>query len=582
MIGSGGREEAGLADWRAATLKRLSRLLVVLAAPIVTFVALTAGPFNVGDRLVMLSIPVGLVIVAALASDPRRTRVLASAIVVTVSVACLALVARLGITPTALLGLGAALVLVAIFFGKRNAWVFAIASTLLIVLLGVATAEGLLHPADPATLFDWTRLGTWLRLAAGYFAAMSVLASAVASLIARLEDDIREREKLLAAEREARTAAEIAHAEARDALERADVANRLKDEFLSTVSHELRTPLNAIAGWARLLRSGGLPAERQAHALAVIVRNAGVQEKLIADLLDVNRMMSGRLSLDLATVSATDVVRMAVEAVKPAADAKQVQMVVAHEDGVPAIRADAARLQQVVINLLTNAVKFSPKDGRVEIAVAPASSGVSIMVHDHGEGIAPSFLPHVFTAFRQADEGIARSKGGLGLGLAIAKGLVEQHGGSIEARSEGVGRGATFVVWLPSGLASSSAVPAAAPSGASVGGGELDDVAILLVEDDADARELLMDILEGRGARVCVAASVSDIGLPGQDGLALLAELRARHGAKGIPAVALSAFVRAQDRDRALAVGFDAHVPKPVDVEQLVGIVARLARNHRS
>ena len=582
MIGSGGREEAGLADWRAATLKRLSRLLVVLAAPIVTFVALTAGPFNVGDRLVMLSIPVGLVIVAALASDPRRTRVLASAIVVTVSVACLALVARLGITPTALLGLGAALVLVAIFFGKRNAWVFAIASTLLIVLLGVATAEGLLHPADPATLFDWTRLGTWLRLAAGYFAAMSVLASAVASLIARLEDDIRERERLLAAEREARTAAEIAHAEARDALERADVANRLKDEFLSTVSHELRTPLNAIAGWARLLRSGGLPAERQAHALAVIVRNAGVQEKLIADLLDVNRMMSGRLSLDLATVSATDVVRMAVEAVKPAADAKQVQMVVAHEDGVPAIRADAARLQQVVINLLTNAVKFSPKDGRVEIAVAPASSGVSIMVHDHGEGIAPSFLPHVFTAFRQADEGIARSKGGLGLGLAIAKGLVEQHGGSIEARSEGVGRGATFVVWLPSGLASSSAVPAAAPSGASVGGGELDDVAILLVEDDADARELLMDILEGRGARVCVAASVSDIGLPGQDGLALLAELRARHGAKGIPAVALSAFVRAQDRDRALAVGFDAHVPKPVDVEQLVGIVARLARNHRS
>jgi signal transduction histidine kinase/ActR/RegA family two-component response regulator len=575
-----------LADWRAATLKRLSRLLVVIAAPIVAFVALTAGAFDLGDRLVMLAIPAGLIIVAALANDPRRTRVLAMAIVGIVSVACLALVARLGVTPTSLLGLGAALVVVAIFFGKTNAWAFAIASTLLIVMLGGAAAAGLLHPAHAATLYDWTKLGTWLRLAAGYFAAMSVLASAVATLIARLEDDIRERDRLLAAEREARAAAEV--------------ANRLKDQFLSTVSHELRTPLNAIAGWARILRSGALAEERRDHALAVIMRNAGAQEKLIADLLDVSRITSGRLSLDLAIVSPTDIVRMSVEAVKLAADAKQVQLVVAHEDAIPSLRGDTGRLQQVVVNLLTNAVKFSPKGGRVEVGVARDSCGVAIAVRDQGEGIAPSFMPHLFTPFRQADEGIARSKGGLGLGLTIAKGLVEQHGGSIEVHSEGVGRGATFVVRLPSRLTPSEArVPAAAPpSGACLPGGrELFDVVVLLVEDDADARELLVEVLEGRGARVRAAASgveairhfgsqrphviVSDIGLPGQDGLALIAELRERHGAKGVPAVALSAFVRAQDGEQALAAGFDAHVPKPVDVEQLVDTVVRLAQGQR-
>jgi signal transduction histidine kinase len=599
-LGRGDHEHGELADWRAATLRRLSRLLVVLTTPALIVVALSRGPIETPDRLLVLAIPLAFLVIAALSRDPRRTRVLAMALVLSVSAICLVMIVRYGAVPAALLGLACALVLTAIFFGKRAAWSSALATTLFLVLVGGANAAGLLHPVDPSALFEWSKLGTWVRVAAAYFAAMAIVASVVATLIARLEEDIREREKLLAAEREARAVAETAHAEAREAAERAEDANRLKDEFLSTVSHELRTPLHAITGWAQMLASGALPAERRDHALDVIVRSARSQEKLIADLLDVGRITSGRLSLSLAPVSPADVIRMAVESVKPAADARRVQIVCTHDGRVPAIRADAGRLQQVVTNLLSNAIKFSPTGSRVEVTVAHESSNVAITVRDHGAGIEPSFLPHVFTPFRQADGGFARSQGGLGLGLTIAKRLVELHGGSIEAKSEGAGHGATFVARVPSGSSPDDGTPRASsspPEASSPGGRELDDVSVLFIEDDADSRELLVQLFEASGARVCEAASgeeaighllrekpdviVSDIGLRGEDGLALLKELRGRHGAEGIPAVALTAFVRAEDRERALAAGFDAHVAKPVEAGRLVRTVAELLHARR-
>jgi signal transduction histidine kinase len=437
-----------LANWRAATLQRLSRLLVLVAAPALTLVALSRGPYDSYHRLVVLAVPVALIVIFALSREPRRTPGLAVALVVTLIAACLLSIIRLGATPGALVVLGSAMVLVAVFFGRRAAWWATIATTLFMVLVGGVSAAGLLRFPDSAAAFDWSKLSTWIRLAAGYLAAMSIVASVVATLIARLEADLREREALLAAERDARAAAERAHAEARDAAKQAEVANRLKDDFLRTVSHELRTPLHVIIGWAQLLRSGAVPAPRRDHALEVIVRNAASQAKLVDDLLDAGRIASGRLSLDLAIVSPADVVAMAVESVRPAADAKQVQIVGPGDGPAPAIRGDATRLHQVMTHLLMNAIEFSRTGGRVEVAVSEEKQHLAITVRDEGEGIEPSFLPHVFEAFRQADASTTRKRGGLGLGLTFAKHLVELHGGSIEAHSEGVGRGCTFVVRL--------------------------------------------------------------------------------------------------------------------------------------
>jgi signal transduction histidine kinase len=421
-------ELGALADWRAVTLKRLSFVLVALAAPALVLIALSRGPFGSIDRSLVLAMSLAFVSIAVLSRDPRRARPVAIALVVTLVLGCLALVVRIGATPGVLLGLGCSMVLVAVFLGKKSVWSASIATTSVIVLVGFATSAGLLRQPDPAAAFDWTKLSTWVRLAAGYFAMTSIVASAVTTLIARLEEDIRERERLLLAEREARTA---------------------KDEFLSVVSHELRTPLNAIMGWAQMLRTGVLPDARREHALEVILRNARHQERLVADLLDVSTINSGRLSLEFADVWPAEITRNAVESVRPAAEAKRLHIVCVEEGPLLTIRGDAARLQQVVTNLLTNAVKFSPTDARVHVTVAHDPSTVSITVRDHGQGIAPSFMPHLFTPFRQADSGFTRAPGGLGLGLTIAKRLVELHDGSIEAHSEGEGRGATFVVRLP-------------------------------------------------------------------------------------------------------------------------------------
>ena len=291
---------------------------------------------------------------------------------------------------------------------------------------------------------------------------------------------------------------------------------------------------------------------------------------------------------------------MAVESVRPAAEANRVQIFSVHEGPMPTLRGDAARLAQVVTNLLTNAVKFSPTDGRVEVAVAHEPSSVSITVCDHGQGIAPSFLPHLFTPFLQAEGGFARPRGGLGLGLTIAKQLVDLHGGSIEGRSEGEGRGATFVVRLPtqSGLAPAS--PTVAASSSDVGpqaGAELHGLTILVIEDEPDSRALVVELLETCGARVLGAATgaeaidhmrrtrpdliVSDIGLAGEDGRILLREMREKHGARGIPAVALTAYVRPQDREAVLAAGFDRHVAKPVEFQQLLRVITELLRGRR-
>jgi signal transduction histidine kinase len=425
---AGELDPRALADWRAVTLKRLSRVLVALAAPALVVIALSRGPFASVDRALVLAISLAFVAIAVLSRNPRRARSLATALVLTLVLGSLALVVRIGATPGVLLGLGCSMVLVAVFLGKKTVWSASIATTSAIVLVGVAASAGLLRQPDPSAAFDWTKLSTWVRLAAGYFAMTSIVASAVTTLIARLEDEVRERERLLVAEREARTA---------------------KDEFLSIVSHELRTPLNAIMGWAQMLRTGTLPDERREHALDVILRNARHQEKLVADLLDVSTINSGRLSLDFADVWPAEIARNAVESVRPAAEEKRLQIVCVQEGPLMTIRGDAARLQQVVTNLLTNAVKFSPTDGRVQVTIAHDPTNVSITVCDHGQGIAPSFLPHVFTPFRQANSGFTRAPGGLGLGLTIAKRLVELHEGSIEARSEGEGRGATFVVRLP-------------------------------------------------------------------------------------------------------------------------------------
>ncbi len=593
ILPAGDLHSRALADWRAVTLKRLSRVLVALAAPALVLIALSRGPYASLDRVLVLSMSLSFVAIGVLSRDPRRTRPLAIALVLTLVLGCIVLAARIGATPGVLLGLSCSMVLVGVFLGRRIVWLSSIATTGSIVLIGVASAAGLLHQPDPAATFDWTKVSTWVRLAAGYLAMTFVVASAVTTLIGRLEDEIRKQEALLVAERQARAAVEAAHAQASEAAEQAEVANHLKDQLLSLVSHELRNPLNAITGWAKMLRAGTLPAERHVHALDVIVRNAANQEKLIAELLDVSRIASGRLTLESAHFCPVDVVKMAVESVHTAAEAKRLEVVPSYAWPMPPVRGDAARLQQAVTNLLANAVKFSPTGGRLEVTVAhDPLKRVSIVVRDHGRGIAPSFLPHVFTPFRQAEGGFARPTEGLGLGLTIAKRIVELHGGSIEAHSEGEGRGATFVVELPARPFPTGESPPDGSSADRQSEGELRDVAVLIIEDEADSRALLVELFESRGARVFAAATgaeaiehvratrpqviVSDIGLAGEDGLTLLRELRERHGARGIPAVALTAYVSPPDRNAVLAAGFDVHVPKPVDVQQLLGAIAAL------
>jgi PAS domain S-box-containing protein len=401
--------------------------------------------------------------------------------------------------------------------------------------------------------------------------------------------------------RRAEAEREQSYAREREARVEAEEANRLKDEFLATASHELRTPLTAIVGWTRLLRAGGLDAENSARALETIERNADAQTKLIEDLLDISRVITGKLRLDARPVDMAPVVDDAVSAVRPAAQAKNIAVVTSVDSHAGLVLGDANRLQQVVWNLLSNAVKFTPRGGRIEVGLALADSQVEVSVRDTGEGIAPEFLPYVFERFRQADGGKTRTHGGLGLGLSIVRSLVEMHGGTVGAGSEGRGRGATFSVRLPV-LAPQGNVGAAAARGP---GGDapsierppkLDGVRVLLVDDDRDTLEMLDAVLLRCEAEVVTAASaaealseierrrpdvlVSDIGMPETDGYELIKSVRASEAERGgaaIPALALTAYAKTEDRVRALAAGYQVHLAKPVEPAEFALAVASLA-----
>jgi PAS domain S-box-containing protein len=405
--------------------------------------------------------------------------------------------------------------------------------------------------------------------------------------------DITER-KRVEEEREALLARESA------ARQQAEEANRLKDEFLATVSHELRTPLSAMLGWVQLLRTRRLPPDKQTQALETIERNARFQTQLIEDLLDVSRILSGKLRLEVEPVDVGQVVEQALETVRPAAEAKGIRLQTAIASG-GRVMGDATRLQQVVWNLLSNAVKFTPKGGRVQVFVERQDSAVQVTVGDTGQGISPDFLPHVFERFRQEEAGTTRKHGGLGLGLSIVKHVVEMHGGTVQAFSEGEGKGASFVVRLPlSVLLHREASPPLAPRGVVLAPDihcppELEGLHILAVDDEADTRELLRVLLEGCNARVTLASSaqeglealqrgpvdllVSDIGMPHEDGYSFIRRVRALPQGKAgrLPAVALTAYARVEDRMRALRSGFQSHVPKPVEPLELLAVLASLS-----
>jgi PAS domain S-box-containing protein len=390
------------------------------------------------------------------------------------------------------------------------------------------------------------------------------------------------RQLLLTRERQARAASEE--------------AMRARDQFLATVSHDLRTPLNAILGWTRLLRRGDLSREGIERALDVIERNAQAQAALVEDLLDVSRALHGKLRLDVRAADPLVAVSAAVDAMRPAAEAKRIDLTLSAQASPAPFACDPRRLQQVVWNLVSNALKFTPAGGNVRVHVAQGDGALEIEVRDDGLGIAPEFLPRVFERFTQAAAGGSR-RGGLGLGLAIVRHVVELHGGSVEARSDGEGKGATFRVRLPS-AASLAPRDAATSPGSSAVVPELervDGLYVLLVEDDADARELFASVLDDRGARVVAAGSseealrafedeppevlVCDIGLPGEDGYTLLRRIRSLPAERGgdVPAAAITAYASPEDRRRALEAGFQRHVPKPFDPAELPALVAELA-----
>lgn len=385
----------------------------------------------------------------------------------------------------------------------------------------------------------------------------------------------------------------------RAAREDAEKANRLKDEFLATLSHELRTPLNAVIGWSRMLKSGKLDPESASHALEVIERNAWAQKQIIEDILDVSRVITGKLQLKIAPLDLVPVVESALDAMRPAMEAKDIRVETIIDAGLRMISGDADRLQQVVWNLLSNAAKFTPVGGKVEIRVSQVGAHVQIQIGDTGPGIDPSFLPHVFERFRQADGSTTRTHGGLGLGLAIVRHLVELHGGVISAENRKDGPGAVFTlkIPLPSGELRQEALITAASvfKDTETEPANLDGLRILVVDDESDALDLIAMELTQHGAQVKSATSatealtcleqnefdllISDIGMPENDGYDLIREVRQREAGKTkrIPAVALTAYARVQDRMRAILAGYNTHVPKPVEANELVTIVASLA-----
>ncbi len=385
----------------------------------------------------------------------------------------------------------------------------------------------------------------------------------------------------------------------RTARQEAEAANRLKDEFLATLSHELRSPLNAIVGWVHVLRRYAQASSEVARGLEVIERNARTQAQIINDLLDMSRIMTGEVHLNVRAVSLHKVAAAALEAIRPAADAKGIHLVTELDPGVDHLRGDANRLQQVLWNLLTNAVKFTPAGGSVRIASARDDSHVELSVHDTGVGIPSGFLPFVFDRFRQADASTTRLYGGLGLGLSIVKNLVELHGGTVRCKSAGQDQGSTFTVRLPL-PAPDAAITEAAERIAPLSAFSLDSlprlegVTALVVDDEADSLVFCGRLLEDRGAKALLAVDaeqaletlhservdilISDIGMARADGYYLIAQLRAlpeRRTAR-IPAIAVTAYARAEDRQRLLLAGYQMHIGKPIEPQELIAGIASL------
>jgi PAS domain S-box-containing protein len=405
-------------------------------------------------------------------------------------------------------------------------------------------------------------------------------------------------------QRKAQEAA-LAHAmlQEKEARAEAEAASRAKDDFFATMSHELRTPLNAILGWATMLQQAPRDESKLSHGLKVIERNARAQERLVSELLDTSRIISGKLALTLTRTSVWEVTNAAADVIRPAAEAKGVRLMIDVDPDLPSLVGDVARLQQVLWNLLSNAVRHTPRGGRITVTADRLASGVRIRVQDSGDGINPNHLPRIFERFRQVDTSTTRRSGGLGLGLAIVRQIVEAHGGTAEAHSQGTGRGSTFTITLPIPAVDTSqapfsqpplgmiddeaarSLPAALPTNV-----ELNELRILIVDDEQDSLDLVRHVLEAAGAKVTAVCSahaalledgpfdliVSDIGMPEKDGYALMRDLRSRDAR--IPAIALTAYVSSDDVARARGAGFHEHVAKPIDAATLVETVHRWAR----
>ena len=396
-----------------------------------------------------------------------------------------------------------------------------------------------------------------------------------------------ELERLLASEKQLRRQAEE--------------ASRLKDEFLAVVSHELRSPLNAITGWASLLLMRQLD-DRTKHAIETILRNAQTQTQLVADLLDVSRIVTGQLRLKVRSFQLIPVIEAAIEVVRPASEAKSIRIETILDPSAGPIAGDPDRMQQIFWNLLSNAVKFTPKGGRIQVRLQRINSHVEVVVSDTGRGVDPKLLPFIFERFRQGDSSTTREHGGLGLGLAIVRHLVELHGGVVNAYSDGAGKGAEFIVQLPTLVSARTSQPGEErvhPSaGGNLSGGvpALAGVRVLVVDDERDAREIISVILGEAGAEMATASStrealdlverwkpdvlISDIGMPGESGYDLIRKVRALPAGKGgqTPAIALTAYARVEDRLKILSAGFQMHVPKPIEPIELATVVASLAK----
>jgi signal transduction histidine kinase len=445
-----------------------------------------------------------------------------------------------------------------------------------------------------------------LRSKIAVFADLFRKTRALAAANEALENEIAEREK---AEEALRQANEELEARVRErtldltrtmeservARSEAERASRLKDDFLAIVSHELRTPLNAILGWAQVLAAGGgnVRPDVMTQGLEAILRNARTQAILIEDLLDMSRIVSGKIRLKLQTVSLAEVAASAVATITPAAQAKSIR-IDCDADQAPAVRGDPERLQQILVNLLSNGVKFTPEGGRIRISLQADDHHAEVVVSDTGQGIRPQFLPHVFDPFRQADPSTTRRHGGLGLGLAVVNHLVELHGGTVHAESPGEGQGATFSVRIPraasfqpedetwTGAPSQAGPPLSEPPA------DLEGLRLLIVEDEPDTREAIVRFLQDYGAEIVAVGSarealdlsdaesfdvlVSDIGMPHEDGYSLIRKVRGEGG--DLPAVALTAYARAEDREQTARAGYQLHLAKPIEAAQLIAAVA--------